>query len=209
MPLGSTQLGSMPRRGALRCVALLVAVTACGGVPDPARYPDLKLTSSELELRLDDPRREFAKPITEPVTMGRGEDDTYPQQLPTTFEAKANARLARLTRGEGPKLQVNTEVRRSDVTFYNDPFRGDFVRYDVVLGFRITTTTGALLHKGSGGSWQELPHAKASSAEMRRVFEEVALAAFDRYFASEDTLEKIEAQLARYLETHPQERRTK
>jgi hypothetical protein len=164
------------------------------------------LNGSALTLELEDPRKEWAKPITEPQVMTQGEEDAYPQKLPEDFDALAKERLARVTGTKGPKLTVKTQVRRVDVTFYNDKFRGDFVRYDVVLGFRVVTSTGALLNKGSGASWQELASEQATPAQMKRVFSETAIAALDRYFASEDTLDTINEQIARYLETHPNER---
>lgn len=182
------------------------ACVGCGGPPAPAEYPDVTLQVSGFRIVVDDTRKEWAKPITEPQVMTQGEDDTYPQQLPDGFEARARQHLAKVTGQSGPELTVNMQVRRADVTFYNERYRGDFVRYDVVLGFVVKTPSGAMLTKGSSGHWQELPSEQATSEEMRRVFMATAIGAFDKYFADEGTLSKIETELARYLDAHPNER---
>ena len=41
---------------------------------------------------------------------------------------------------------------------------------------------------------------------MQKAYVETAIGAFDKYFASEDTLETINENLDRYLATHPEER---
>ncbi len=184
----------------------LALTGACASTPAPAEYPDTKLTARSLSLDIDDARKGLFDTYTEAPVMNRNEEDTYPQALPKTFVDKAKQRLAKLSSGRGPKVLVHTEVRRCDVTFYNNEYRGDFVRYDVVLGFKVTTEGGALLDKGSGGLWQELDAAQATSAEMQRVFLETALGAFDKYFASEEVLDAINENLERYLQTHPDER---
>lgn len=183
----------------------LTLLVACGGAPSPAEYPEVTLPASGFEIVVNDPRKEWTQPILEPQIMTQGEEDTYAQQLPEGFESRAREHLSRVTGTSGPQLTVTTEVRRSDVTFYNDKFRGDFVRYDVVLGFVVKTPSGALLTKGSAGTWQELPHEQATSHEMRRVFMATAIGAFDKYFADEETLSKIETELERYLQAHPEE----
>ncbi len=185
---------------------LSMQLVACGGPPGPAEYPETKLASKSVSMAITDSRQDTFKEISEAPVMNRDESDTYPQPLPDNFETQAKARLQKLTGTSGPKVVVHAEVRRCDVTFYNDKFRGDFVKYDVVLGFKVTTEGGALLDKGSGGLWQELPREEASEQAMRRAYVETAMGAFDKYFASEDTLETINENLERYLATHPNER---
>jgi hypothetical protein len=178
----------------------------CGGGLSPAEYPDVKLRATSVQLDLTDPRKNLDMPISEPMRMDRGVEDTYLQQVPTNFEAWAKEKVEKLISGSGPALRVHVEVRRSDVTFYNDPQRGDFTRYDVVLGFRVTTASGALLDKGRGGAWQELPNEKATPTAMRRLHAQTAVAAFDQYFANEETTETINDNVERYLATHPNEK---
>jgi hypothetical protein len=186
-------------------LALSASLTACGGSSAPAEYPDVKVAARSLTLTLTDSRKKWTDPITEMETLDRTQSNTYAQKLPSDTEQQLRARLVRVTGGKGPELQISAEVRRGDVTFYNDS-RGDFARYDVALGFRVTTRSGALLDKGKGGAWREIPSDQADSKTLARTFAEATIAAMDQYWASEETLEKINEQLTRYLQTHPDER---
>jgi hypothetical protein len=212
------QVQSIPPRRARFALGLLLAssvlpslllgglVSACGGSPGPAQYPEVKVACHSMTLTLADSRKKWTDPITAMETLDRTESNTYAQQLPKDAEQQLRARLVRVTGAKGPELQVAAEIRRGDVTFYNDFERGNFARYDVVLGFRVTTRTGALLDKGSGGAWREIPEDQASSKNLQRAFSEATIAAMDQYWASEETLEKLNEQLDRYLQTHPEER---
>jgi hypothetical protein len=180
---------------------------ACSSGLEPAEYPEgVQLRAKTIRFELTDPRKTVATPVLEPQVMTQGEDDTYTQRLPPGFQEAAESRLSKLTAGSGPHLVVRAEVRKAEVTFYNDRMRGDFTRYDVVVGFAVTTERGALLDKGRGGSFQELTSEQATEAEMKRVFAATSLAAFDQYFASEEVLDTINEQIGRYLESHPDER---
>jgi hypothetical protein len=101
---------------------------------------------------------------------------------------------------------VKAIVERADLTFRNDS-GGDAVRYDVSLAFRIETKDRLLIQKGKGHSAQELPADEATPEEMQRVFLVAALNAFDQYFAEEDTLERLNANVDSYLKSHPDESR--
>jgi hypothetical protein len=207
MPSATAFLGILtpqPFRTALATAAALLAL-GCGGSNAPAEYPDVKLSAKTLELTLTDGRKKWTDPITEMETLDRTESNTYAQKLPASAEAELRSRLQRVTGGKGPALQVSCEVRTGDVTFFNT-IDGDFARYDVGLGFRVTTQTGALLDKGQGRAYRQIPSDQANSSTLARTFEEATLAAIDQYWASEDTLQKINEQLERYLQTHPDER---
>jgi hypothetical protein len=182
-----------------------LALVGCGGSTGPAEYPEVKVACRALNLTLTDSRKKWTDPITEMETLDRTQSNTYAQKLPGDAESQLRARLVRVTGGTGPELSVAAEVRRADVTFYNDS-RGDFARYDVALGFRVTTRTGALLDKGLGGAWREIPSDQASPKTLARTFAEATHAAMDHYLASEETLETLNAQIERYLQTHPEER---
>ncbi len=197
--------GGCSLSAALLGAALLTA--SCSTGLEPAEYPEgVTLHAKSITLEINDTRKTVATPVTEPQVMTQGEDDTYTQRLPPGFENAAKSRLAKLTGNSGPNIVVHAEVRKAEVTFYNDRIRGDFTRYDVVVGFRVTSERGALFDKGSGGNWQEMPSEQATGPEMNRMFEATSIAAFDQYFASEDTLDTINEQIGRYLETHPEER---
>lgn len=207
MALVTAFLGTVTRypiRTTLVAIAALLAL-GCGGSNAPAEYPDVKVSAKTLELTLTDGRKKWTDPITEMETLDRTESNTYAQKLPASAEAELRSRLQRVTGGKGPALQVSCEVRRGDVTFFNT-IDGDFARYDVALGFRVTTHTGALLDKGQGRAYRQIPSDQANSSTLARTFEEATLAAIDQYWASEDTLQKINEQLERYLQTHPEER---
>jgi hypothetical protein len=191
-------------QSALSVGAALFAL-ACGGSGGQAQYPELKVSAKVLELTLIDSRNKWTDPITEMETLDRTESNTYAQKLPANAEAELRSRLQRVTGGKGPELRVSCEVRRGDITFFNT-IDGDFVRYDVGLGFRVTTSTGALLQKGQGRAYRQLPSDQVNAQSLARTFEEATVAAMDQYWASEDTLEKINEQLERYLQTHPNER---
>ena len=74
----------------------------------------------------------------------------------------------------------------------------------MALAFRVTTQSGALLDKGVGGAFRELPREDATAAQMKGTLRECALAAIDQYWATEETLETLNAQLERYLAANPQ-----
>lgn len=182
--------------------------SACGSsvAANDAEYPDMKVRSPVLELVIEDPRKAIAQTFDRPGEVYRDESVSAPQKLPDGFEQKAIERLSRITGDGGLNLKVVTSVERADVTFSND-FRGDMTRYDVKLKFRVTTEEGTVITKGSGQTSQELPNEEATAGEMRRVFLATALNAFDQYFASEDTLEKINAKVDAYLRANPDEER--
>lgn len=188
------------RRRILATIMACLASVACGGGLAPAEYPDVKLRGKTVSFELNDPRKDLDNPMSEPLIMDRGVSDTYLQRLPAEFEQNAASKLKSLISGAGAELKVVAEVRRCDLTFSNEPHRGDFTRYDVAIGFRVTTASGALLDKGKGGAWQELPTERATSAEMKRLLASTATAAFDQYFADEETLQKINENIERYLQ---------
>jgi hypothetical protein len=193
----------------LLCAALL-ATTLCGTLAGcdpaaltPAEYPEVKVSTSSFSLELKDPRRKLQAPQLPPLSMYKNDKASAARALPAGFASSVKQRLSRISSGQGIALIVHTRVRRAEVTFYND-HRGDFTRFDVELEFRLTTENGALLMKGIGASWRELASKDADLKEQARVFEFTALDAFDRYFASEDTLEKLNEQIKAYLKQHPQ-----
>jgi hypothetical protein len=186
----------------LACAAPLAA-SGCSSNLGPAEYPELKVRSKGFELKLTDSRREYTELYTVMPTLDRDEESTYAQPVPGDLQAALQARLARVSAGAGPTLVVHAEVRRVDVTFYNDA-RGDYARHDVAVAFRVTTQSGALLDKGVGGAFRELPREDATAAQLESSLRECALAAIDQYWANEETLETLNAQLERYLAAHPQ-----
>lgn len=197
----SSKLAFMIRkREVLAAIVAWGVSAACGGSLAPAEYPDVKLRGKTVSFELSDPRTDLDHPISEALVMDRGVSDTYLQPLPGEFEQKAAAKLESLIAGSGAELKVIAEVRRCDLTFTNEPHRGDFTRYDVVFGFRVTTASGALLDKGKGGAWREIPTEKASSAEMKRLLGATTTAAFDQYFSDEETLQTINENIERYLD---------
>jgi hypothetical protein len=188
-------------------VGLGLLALQCGGVPSQdAEYPDLKLRSKTITLTIKEERAEVLETISNVSKLYQDEQVSFPQPLPSGFEAGARSRLDRLEGGSGLDLVVVTTTDKADLTFRND-VNGDTVRYDVTLAFRITTPEGKLIQRGKGTSIQELPAEGATPEEMRRVFLLAALNAFDQYFALEDTLERLNANIDSYLKSHPGETR--
>lgn len=188
---------------ALCCTLLL----ACGGVPaQDVEYPDLKVRSKMLGLELEEQRKEVLERIDVDGTQYKNEKVSFPQPLPDGFEAGARERLDRLAGGSGLDLVVTTLVQKADVIFWND-HDGNHTRFEVTLGFRITSKDGLLIQKGKGSSAQELPSEEATPEEMHRVFLVAALNAFDQYFAAEETLERLNQNIDAYLKQHPDEGR--
>lgn len=197
----------MPLRMSRRALAVGLSLLAvqCGGVPaQDAEYPDTKVRSGVMALEIEEARKEVLETIREVNKLYRNEQVTFTQPLPPGFESGTRSRLDRLEGGSGLELRVRAIVERADLTFRNDS-DGDAVRYDVSLGFRIETNSRKLIQKGKGHSSQELPANEATAEEMQRVFLAVALNAFDQYFADEDTLERLNANIESYLKTHPDE----
>jgi hypothetical protein len=184
------------------CCALLLA---CGGVPaQDAEYPETKVRSNLLGLEIQEQRKEVLERIDVVGTQYQNEKVTFPQPLPAGFEAGARQRLDRLASGSGLTLVVTTLIERADVVFWND-HDGNHTRYEVTLGFRITSEQGLLIQKGKGSSVQELPSEEATPKEMQRVFLVAALNAFDQYFAAEETLGRLNQNIDAYLKQHPGE----
>jgi hypothetical protein len=182
------------------CLLIMLGV-GCGS--SQLQYPDVQLRTAGLSEDLVDPRRERVTELSQRPPLYRDETETFPLDFPKAeYKAVTAERLARLALGEGPAIQVHTEVRRADVTFLND-YRGDFVRWDVELGFQLTTHSGAALHRGKGVAWLEIPKEEATDEEMRRLLLSTAVDAFDRFFADARTLETINSNLREYNERRP------
>jgi hypothetical protein len=184
----------------IRAALLLFAtssplVSGCGGNSGPAEYPEVRINAAALQLSIQDPRRKFYDTVTEPSDASEMGTERYPQRLPRAFEQAAIARLGQITGKAGDALLVEATVSHADVSFTYEP-RGRFVRYDVALKFRVTTQSGALLEKGNGAAWRELPEREANEATLAQTFEATALEAFDRYFADAEMLERVNSQLA-------------
>lgn len=193
----------MPRRAAVAALGWMslswmsLGWMGCSTGPQPAKYPDLKLNVISLELTIDDPRKRLYDTVTESSDVTELGEERYSQQLPSTFEQAAVQRLAKISSGDGPNLKVIATVRQADVTFRNE-LRGNFARFDVRLSFKVTTQSGALLDKGRGVAWQELPEREMNAESLAGTYRATALAAFDQYFADEEILRTINSQLARY-----------
>lgn len=190
-------------RAPLLCCFLVIGNFACASdALEPAEYPEIKVNAQDFSLDVKDPRKELEEPTLPPHSMYKNDKASAPRALPAAFQSGAQQRLSKLSTKQGLPLKVNVTVKQADVTFFND-YRGDFTRFDVSLGISVTTDKGVQLVKGTGASWQELPSSEASLKEQQRVFEFTALDAFDRYFADEKTLNKLNMQINAYRKAHP------
>ncbi|HEX2733060.1 MAG TPA: hypothetical protein VHM70_15730 [Polyangiaceae bacterium] len=193
------------------CVRLCLLLGTAGLAPcctnsaSGVEYPETKVNGRSFELQLTDSRKKLFDRFAEMVSLDRGDELTYPQALLPDAKAQLQARLTRVSAGHGPVLKVQAEVRRCDVTFYNS-IDGNFARYDVVLGFRVNAPSGAMLVKGSGGAWRQIPEDQVNEKTLERALAEATSAAMDQYWASEDNTEKLNDELERYLQTHPNDR---
>ncbi len=184
------------------CLAAAPGTLACAGGHSPAEYPEVKLSAMALELNIQDPRTEFYETVTEPSDETELGEERFAQRLPETFEQKAIQRLEKICSNDGPTLKVEATVKKADAIFRVEQV-GKFVRYEVKLSFKVTTESGALLDRGSGTAWQEIPEREMNEANLAKTYEATALEALDNYFADEDVLEKINSQLQRYLAANP------
>jgi hypothetical protein len=198
----------MKLRSWFACVGLAatgIAPMACGGVPaENAEYPEIQVRAAVMELSIEEARKEVLQRVVEANKLYQGEQVTFSQPLPEGFEAGVRKRLDGLTGKSGLNVNVVVSVERADLTFRND-IDGDSVRYDVTLSLAVKTEGGTTLQKGKGSSSQEVPTKEATGKEMQRVFLVAALNAFDQYFAEEETLERLNANIDSYLKSHPDE----
>lgn len=198
----------MKLRTWLACVCLAgsaITPIACGGVAaQNAEYPDVQVRAAVMELSIEEARKEVLERVTVVNKMYQGEQRTFSQPLPDGFEAGVRKRLDRLTGKRGLEVNVVVSVVRADLTFQND-IDGDTARYDVTLALAVKTEGGTTLQKGKGSSLQQIPAKEATDKEMQRVFLVAALNAFDQYFADEETLERLNANIESYLKSHPDE----
>lgn len=176
---------------------MLWVACGCVGGPTPAEYPDVKITAAAMKLRVVDTRKSVEELSKPPSRLPSGASVSFDKALPESFGSKAQGRFDRLPSGTGPSLEVEAEVVRAGTTHFAT-IDGDFTRFDVELRFTVRSTEGAKLLQMRGSAWNEMPTPEATIPEQARVYELTCLQAVDNVFASEDTLEKLNRELAAY-----------
>jgi hypothetical protein len=170
--------------------AVLVAASLMGcagsryGLEEPS-YPGIEVESRVLTLRIADPRLGVSSEATpvRPRDLRPGASAATPVALPPQFVPAAAQRLGEVVAGEGPTLEVVAEVDRADVV-WSRTSAGTTARVNVAFTFSVYAANGALLQRGSGRAMAQVPGDAVGTDVVRAT----ALEAFDRYWASEQTL---------------------
>jgi hypothetical protein len=173
--------------GAALVLGALV-LAGCGG-PSGARSAH---DASEHELPVAELRLEVAD--SRPAPVG---DRLRLLELPADFATRAQARLSRLARGDGERLEVRAVVLAAQATELVDA-RGEMTRVEVDLDFETRVAGGPVLKRGRGHAQQDIPRDEANDAEIARVLDATSLDALDRYWSSDETLEGLKRELAAY-----------
>ena len=163
------------------------ALSGCGGASGARTAHDAheQLPVAELRLALADSR---------PPPVG---DRLRLLELPADFATRAQARLGRLARGDGERLEVRAIVLAAQATEIVDA-RGEMTRVEVDLDFETRVAGGPVLKRGRGHAQQDLPRDEADDAEIARVLDATAFDALERYWSSEATLDGLKRELAAY-----------
>lgn len=178
---------SLRARFFVACLALGSASSCqpAGRVDRTVVYPEQKVQARELALRVVDQRP--APPVhTREVS-----------QLPADFEARARERLMAVAVGEGEALEVSLHVATAGAFEIVDA-RGEMTRVEVAFDVETRVAGGPTLRRARTQWREDIPRAEAESAEIARVLSETALHAFDRYWASEATIDALNRDLAAY-----------
>ena len=122
--------------------------------------------------------------------------------LPVGFGEAAARRLAPLTRGSGPALDVSVTSARADAREVLDA-RGEMTRVSVELELEVGIHDGPVLRRATTGSRSDIPRDEASPDEIDLVLLATALNALELYFASPKTSVALNADIEAYLARHP------
>lgn len=159
-------------------------------VHEPREYPALRIQATTLELQLIDPRPSPTQPGTHILSM------------PSGFEAALRDKLRAQLAGKGPALRVAVTVAAADEIELVDA-RGEMTRVLVRFDVEVAIEGGPVLIRAETQSTSDLPREEATLEELTIVLEATAHDAFDRYFASEATLERVNREIARHLQRQP------
>jgi hypothetical protein len=186
----------------LRWCLLLVAsssVACAGGGP---QYPEVRVATSDLKLLVDDRRPEKSSDFKSLGALERDEKYTFPVLLRAdALLQRLEGRVARLRGSGNVPVVVRIEVQRCDATYFSH-YTDEFVRYDVGLHFEVRGPNGALLGKGKGSAWRQIPREEATEAARAEAQMGAALEAFDLYFAHEGHLTGINLELRSLANAH-------
>ena len=119
-------------------------------VHEPREYPELKIASRSLELRLVDQRPSSNDPTARELL------------LPPDFEAKARARLAAQLSGAGPELRVVVSLAQLDALEIVDA-RGEMTRLVCRFEIEIGSGSGPVLRRAETQSNADLPRDEATT----------------------------------------------
>jgi hypothetical protein len=182
----------MQRRGYLLSLVLLSSVfaIACGGSPGSvhtaADYPEDPVQASRLELVVLDERSD---------SMFNDGLNHHPP--PASFKAAAEARLRKITGPSGPALKVVARIAQAHSGEVESK-KGPMLRVEVELEFQVLAEDGTVIRRGTGASWGAVTEDKADDFD--EVLRATWLNAFDQYWASEETITKLNADLETYTQ---------
>jgi len=182
------------------CLSVLLSLssfaTGCAKPAEPleptrqiATYPDVVVETRLISLDVVD-ERSGAVQTRWAATDGERAVARRRVTIPESLERVASARLQRVTAGRGPTLDVKMKVRYASATFVERDGQ-ELARVSVALSFEVYAPDGTLLQEGSAQSQAELPESAASPGRMAQLVESTSLEAFDWYWASEQTLRRL------------------
>ena len=208
--MASTTLGrwrkkDLPAHAALLGLLSLPILAACasgGPVHEPRTYPEIKIDAAELNLQVLDRRSVQTEIPGAPSGMYVGETRHDALPVDKSIHQEARQRLARLSSGKGPRLNVQMSIEDATATYSADA-RGEWTRINVLLVFEARAEDGTPIQKGQSESSSELPSDQATPSEVKAELRSTVLDAFDRYWAAESTLNRLKANWQKYQARHP------
>ena len=165
------------------CAALALACRVPDRVHEPREYPELKIASSSLALRVVDSRASSSEPGAQEL------------RLPGDFEARVRTRLQAQLSGAGPELRVVVSLARLEASEVVDA-RGEMTRLVCRFELELGAGDGPVLRRAETQSSADLPRDEATPDEIASVLDATAIDAFDRYFANASTLQALNRDLA-------------
>lgn len=170
--------GALEGRRAVLALILLAGCRVPREVHRQLPYPDAKVRAKRLLVRRQNTQTEFLSET--------GKSFSVPQK----FFVQAESRLWQVAGERGPDLEVLVSVVRVDEVQLVDA-RGEISRLEVELEITVQPVGGKALTRGTVESNSDIPRGEGTQQELQFLVLSTALNAFDRFWASEQTVGKI------------------
>ena len=175
-------------------VAFCLLLTGCGSSFEytPPALSGAKWQASNVAVVVEDARAAAVStpPKVPTITMGGGGQDAD-MRLPPEFTEFVSWRLTQLISRNGPRLRL-VIIPESVRAGWSASLWAETEKADVTLRFRILSEDGSrVLLEGTGKGRQEFSSTDASDEELARVFRAACNDAFDAFFASGATIQRL------------------